>query len=491
MISKTDFQNYRKCPEWFWVIKNAQEKLPKKELSDFEQQIIDQGYEVEHLARRLFEKGVLIEGFGEEAEKQTQELIESSETQIFQATFISDDLLAMCDALVLNEVSGQWDIYEIKGTTSKDRKKEDYFWDLAFQREVLERAEMNVGRLNLIELNKEYRKQGEIDPTELLEITDLTEEIDSLKEEIRMEINKAKSFLETELEPTRCGCLYKTRSNHCDAFSLFYESLPDYSIYDLSRISTKKIKNFVDNGIVDVNQIPNDASLTKIQSNQVRVHKQNRKIIDVQGIKDELKQLQYPLYFLDYETVSTAIPVYENCYPFQQVPFQFSLHILNSSESELAHYEYLHAGSDNPIPDLVNELKSRMADYGTVIVWNKSFEGKCNRDMAEIVPEHEDFLLSINDRFYDLRDIFSKQLYVHKAFQGSTSIKKILPVLAPDLNYDILEINEGGMASSAWKKMIFTDISSEERETMKSHLLEYCMLDTLAMVRILEELMRL
>jgi hypothetical protein len=434
----------------------------------------------------------LVEGFGAEAEMQTQKFIKAGESQIFQATFISDDLLVMCDVIQLDEETNKWDVYEIKGTTSKDRKKEDYYWDIAFQNEVLKRSGIDVGKLMLVELNKEFRKSGEIDPNDLFISTDLSIEIESMKEEIRGEINRMKELLNIAEEPSECECRYKSRNNQCEAISLFYPDIPEYSVYDLSRIrsGSKKLRNFVENGILAIKQIPDNSDLTPIQYNQVRVEKNDNEILDADGIKGELEQLEYPLYFLDYETFPSAIPVFDHCFPFQQVPFQFSLHVLVSAESELEHYEFVHTGSGNPIPHLVEKLRKVISNSGSVIVWNKSFEGKCNNDMAEIAVEHKDFLLSINDRFYDLRDIFSKQYYVRREFKGSTSIKYVLPILVPELSYEELEIRDGGMASSSYKKMLSEGITNEQKQVIKNQLLEYCKLDTLAMVRILEEVMK-
>ena len=199
-----------------------------------------------------------------------------------------------------------------------------------------------------------------------------------------------------------------------------------------------------------------------------------------------LEQLVYPIYFLDYETYPAAVPVFDGCYPYQQVPIQYSLHIQEEPGCIQVHKEYLHNDRSNPIPILAQSLRSHMGDTGSVVVWNASFEGKCHEDMAKQFPELSDFLLGVNDRFYDLEVPFRKQLYVRKEFLGKTSIKNILPVLVPDLSYKDLAIQDGGAACSAWKHMIFDNVSSSESQLIYDALLKYCELDTLAMVKILE-----
>ena len=165
---------------------------------------------------------------------------------------------------------------------------------------------------------------------------------------------------------------------------------------------------------------------------------------DIEAIESRLAELEYPLYFLDYETYPAAIPVFDGCYPFQQVPFQYSLHVQKDSSAPIEHKEFLHIDDSNPIMNLTHQLRKDMGNIGSVIVWNKSFEGKCNSDMAEQVPELSDFLLGINTRFFDLEEVFKKQMYVDKGFLGRTSIKNVLPILVPNLTYK-------GSSYSKWR----------------------------------------
>ena len=166
--------------------------------------------------------------------------------------------------------------------------------------------------------------------------------------------------------------------------------------------------------------------------------------------------MEFPIYFLDYETSAYAIPQYDGTRPYQQIPFQYSIHIINDLESEIIHRDYLHPDQTNPMVQLSHQLRSDIGDTGSVIVWNKRFEGMCNKGLAEAVPDLSPFLLGINKRFFDLMEIFSKRMYVHKDFKGSSSIKKVLPVLVPDLSYQNLTIG----------CLLYTSDAADERSSV-------------------------
>jgi len=205
-------------------------------------------------------------------------------------------------------------------------------------------------------------------------------------------------------------------------------------------------------------------------------------------INSELENLVYPLYFLDYETFPAAIPRFDGFSPYQQIPFQYSLHIVESAESEPKHLEFLHTGTGDPGPTFAESLKKDIGPIGTVVVWNKKFECKINEELARRIPSMKKFIENVNNRVYDLMDVFSKQYYVHHNFQGSTSIKYILPVLAPELSYKQLEIQEGGTATQRWNELTTGNLSDSEKETIAKNLREYCKLDTFAMFKIWERL---
>ena len=417
----------------------------------------------------MFPKGKLVESRREEAVKDTKKLLDDREGQIFQATFEEDGMYAMVDVLEYDETQQHWIINEVKGTSSNEVK--------------------NLVHIQDIELNKEFRKDRKINPKKLLKISDITETVKGLEDEINEQILDRKRLMEKTAEPAPCDCLYKSRVNHCPAFAYLYPDVPDYSVHDIVRIgsSLKSLEGLVEAGNISFNDVPAEFKLSKYQRNYVDVEQGKISIIDPVEIKQQFSGLQYPIYFLDYETYPTAVPVYDGCAPYQQVPFQYSLHVLSAPGAELTHHEYIHTDENShPMRALADSLTKVIGDSGSIIVWNKKFESKCNEDIAELIPEYAEIFHGCNKRIYDLMNIFSKHHYYHHDFRGSFSIKAVLPVLVPELTYKNLNIQDGGMVMNGWKKMMFDMEDAGEKEVMTEDLLRYCELDTLAMVKIFE-----
>ncbi|MDZ4217390.1 MAG: DUF2779 domain-containing protein, partial [Candidatus Gracilibacteria bacterium] len=356
-ITKSDFHRYLECPAYFWFFKKKPQVLREQELSDFDKELIKNGKEVELWARKLFPRGVLVNSREAAAIKETQKLLAEENKAIFQATFQAENLYAMVDILEWDESLGHWIINEVKATSSKEKKKEEQLYDATFQYIVAKKAGLDVGRVNLIELNKEFRKHGGIKPRELLQITDITEKVKEREKEVQLMIPHLQRMIENEKEPLPCDCIYKSRNNHCPAFKYLYPDVPDYSVHDIVRIgnSLKRLEGLVESGHYALEDVPEDFELTKYQRNHVQVAQSKIPIIKHQEILETLDELEYPLYFLDYETYPTAVPIYDGCAPYQQVPFQFSLHALRAPHEALEHYEYLHTDPDaHPMIALAN-----------------------------------------------------------------------------------------------------------------------------------------
>jgi hypothetical protein len=201
-------------------------------------------------------------------------------------------------------------------------------------------------------------------------------------------------------------------------------------VHDISRIgsSKRKLETLVDSRIFELENVPEDMELSDIQINQLTVHRKGKSMIDSEGISGEIKNLKFPLYFFDYETYSPAIPAFDGYSPYQRIPFQFSLHILEEPGGEMKHVEYLHEEMSDPSPNVARLLDEHIGAVGTVIAWNKSFEAGVNKEIALRMPEHKVTMDRVNDMLYDLMDVFKKQHFVHPEFRGSTSIKKVLPL---------------------------------------------------------------
>jgi hypothetical protein len=381
-------------------------------------------------------------------------------------------------------------------------------------------AGLEIHAIKLLHLNPEYVRQGELDIIKLFTIDDVTLQTTELLEKVASEMQMAQEYLSTEKEPSgNCDCIYKGRSSHCTTFSYSNPQVPEYSIHDIARIGVSKAKltELVDSNIFDIGDVPEEMELSEIQKNQVAVQVSKRPIIKNDKIAAELSSLQFPLYFIDYETYPSAIPRFDGFSPYQQIPFQYSLHIvenaadLKNQDYKPLHREFLHTGADDPTGPFLQSLMKDIGRIGSIIVWNKKFECKINEELAKRVSSLDigasarKFIDDVNSRVYDLMDIFSKQHYVHKDFQGSTSIKYVLPVIAElaggqaELSYKKLAIREGGTASMRWNEMstgLRVDektgeksiLPTEERKQIALDLLKYCALDTFAMYAIWKHL---
>lgn len=488
-LSKSDFLKYQCCPSYLWLWKNKKDVVPVDDEEEINRRL-EQGNEIERYARELFPMGKLVESYGKKARDETEQLINSEVKVIFQATVYTDKgLLAMADVIEFDEPSQSWNLYEVKSTNSV---KAEHIHDLAFQRVAFEDSGYKIGKVGVIHLNKSYVRKNGVEAKELLTQTDVTDKVIEILPTIRQMAYEAIELLQKTEEPKSCSCRLKPKSGHCPTFQYFNPDIPEYSVFNISRIGAKNLALLVDDEIHEVHDVPEDIKLSIGQQNQVTVAKTKEPIIDRSAIKELLSELEYPLYFLDYETVSSALPMFVGCTPFQQIPFQYSLHVLREPDGELEHYEYL--GRDNrvaPMPELLASLKSHLGDKGSVIVWYKVFEMGRNTEMAKSYPEYAEFLEGVNNRVFDLMDVFSKQHFVHHEFKGSSSIKYVLPVLVPEFSYKEMDIQNGLVASIRWYDAVMGVADTDQAEKTFGDLLKYCCLDTLAMVKIYQYLLAL
>lgn len=481
-VSKTDYLIYRDCPKNAWLKKNKPEIYYKSELSSFEKLIIETGNEVEKVARMLFPTGVLIQGHDDESVEETQKRLGEGEETLFQPIFRKENFLAAVDVLKFDKDTNEYAVYEIKATSETDKKT--HYYDLAFQSNLLGMCGLNVTKMHIIHLNPEYVRDGEIEITKLFVVDDVTEDIKGILEEIAVEMEEAYKYLSNANEPASpCACVYKGRSKHCSTFDYSNPGVPKYGVHDIARIgaSKAKLRELIDANIFHFHEIHEGFTFSETQQNQIDAYSLDRVMIDRENIREELNALNFPLYFLDYETFPSAIPLYDGYSPYQQIPFQYSLHVLRTPDGKLEHCEFLYTEQGDPSKALADALQNDIGGVGNVIVWNKGFERGRNEEVARRIPEARAFMDSVNSRLYDLMDVFKKQFYVHKNFKGSTSIKKILPVLAPDLSYKTLGIQEGGTAAESWYKMVGEGLSQEEKNKIATDLKLYCGLDSFAM----------
>jgi hypothetical protein len=277
-------------------------------------------------------------------------------------------------------------------------------------------------------------------------------------------------------------------SHDCPFIDYCWKGIPTPSVYDLS-LTEKKLAALLDEGIMKLRDVPAGV-IPKSKQKFYRSVLTGKAQAERKALAEWLDRLEYPLYFLDYETYGSAIPRYDGYKPYQAVPFQYSLHVIERPGAKTQHFEHLETEDTDPVPALAKALKGQIGTKGTVLVWNMGFEKSRNKEMGKRLPAEAQFLEAVNARVIDLMETVRKGLYVHPDFVGSASIKAVLPVLCPELSYEGL-VTEDGAACDDWPKLVGIlgdPMTPAERSTMKKRMLDYCGMDTFAMVRILEEM---
>jgi hypothetical protein len=481
-VSKTLYILWRACPNNAWLRLHKPEIYFAKPPSEYDQSILDVGVDVELAGRRLFEGGTLV--VGESPAAKTCELLGQQTPIVFQAAFEHDQLSAFVDVLRYDRSTCKYAVFEIKAST---KSNPEHLYDVAFQVSLLRRCGLKVGRAYLLHLNANFRRNGPIPVEQLFETIDLTDQIAQRADEIEREIESARDYLLGATEPKGpCPCIYKGRANHCTTFGYSNPAIPPYGVHDLAHIgsSPKKLKELVDAGIFSLTDVPSGFPLTPAQKAQIQVHRNGEPIIQERAIARDLGELAFPLHFIDYETFAPPVPLFDGYGPYEPIPLEYSLHVIGAPGEEPANRKFLHTEVTDPTEAFVRSLTEHVAPFGSVLVWNKSFESSVNDLIARRLPQLRDYFAEFNDRMYDLKDIFAKQYFVDRHFRGSTSIKSVLPVLAPHLSYKNLAIQDGTAASNAWGELLSNALTGAEARILRNQLAEYCALDSYGMVAI-------
>ncbi|QQS65384.1 DUF2779 domain-containing protein [Candidatus Saccharibacteria bacterium] len=448
-LSKSDYMLFLKHPAWLWIKKNDPKKIPP--VDENTQAMFDAGHQFEPYAESLFPEGETL-GFSDYNEyltlpKRTQDAIDRGDQVLFQPRFEWQDFTCICD-IVSFVGKNKVDLFEVKAST---KVKAEHEFDLAFQTAVLEGSGLNVRKIHVIHVNNQYVRQGDILADGITHIQDVSESV------------RAKSELTAKYMPLALEIAKRP-------------NMPDPNP-NLAKLGSK-------NDWLKIYAIV-------VTSEPISQEEDVLPAIQHDEIKRFLGDLQYPLYFLDYETMSGLIPYFDGHRPYQQVPFQYSLHIIKSPDAELEWKEYLHRENSDPSRPLTEQLLNDIGTKGTVLVWYEKFEKSRNTELGEMLPEYKEAMEAINARVVDLIIPFKNKWYDDPRFNGSASIKQVLPVVCPELSYQELGIQEGGSAQRLWMEAILDDKRADQKEQILADLIEYCKLDTLAMVEIYRCLTRL
>ncbi|MCX5809971.1 MAG: DUF2779 domain-containing protein [Proteobacteria bacterium] len=479
-LSKSLFIRGLQCHKSLYLHKHHPEL--KDEIPPSREALFQSGSEVGIMAQRLFPGGLNIPYDPDNYERQvelTREAIEKGITTLYEASFQFDNVFVKVD--ILHKGKDGWALYEVKSSTSM---KDVYIPDAAVQYYVVKGSGLPVSKVFLVHINNQYIREGDIEVDKLFTINDVTLEVRQIQDAIEGELDTQKTMLRGDIPRIDIG-LYCRNPYDCDFIGHCWEHIPEGSVFSIkgSRALPFTLYN---RGIIRLKDVPIHM-LSANQRLQVEATLEKKIVISKKSIQDFLDSLWYPLYFLDFETFSTPIPLFDGTRPYQQIPYQYSLHILESEDSKLKHHEYLAPPGVDPRKELAVKLLSEIPDDACVIAYVAGFEKGILKNLAECFPEFEAKIERIIENMADLALPFQKRYLYHWRFNGSYSLKAVLPALIPSLTYDNMEIRNGDMAMQAYTKM---QVSHDQAEIgrIRKALLEYCRLDTLAMVRIVENL---
>jgi predicted RecB family nuclease len=445
------------------------------------QAILDMGTAIGELARRRFPGGALVTaGYRqrEAALAQTTELVQGSTVPaIFEGAFLHDGVLVRVDILerVRSQggISPSWRLIEVKSST---RVKDVHLDDLAIQSQVLIGAGLSLTATCLMHINTDYfYEEGEIDLDKLFTIEDVTEAVTNRRAEVPGQVAAMKMILLQSQPPAiepdhHCHGPYECPFwNHCT------KEKPARWIYHLPG-SKQVVGRLVEQGISTIDDIPAGTTLSLAQ----RRVKENVEWVSAK-LGPALRSVQYPVHHLDFETVMLAVPRFPSTRPYQSIPVQWSNHIEQES-GKLVHQEFLHSEATEPRKRWAEALIESLGERGSICVYS-AYEEAMMRQLVEAFPEFRSAFRTIMKRLWDLHPII-KDHYYHPAFQGSYSIKSVLPALAPLMGYEDLSIREGGQAAGEYYRMVFVETDWIEQTTIREALLRYCARDTMAMVEL-------
>ena len=480
-LSKSKYCNGLQCKKMLWLYKNKPEE--KEEVNN--QSVFDNGNDVHEVARKILGEDINIP-FNEDLTqmiKDTEEVMKQEKVIITEASFSYEN--NFCSVDILKKEGNTYEIYEVKSSTEL---KDVYVDDVSYQYFVLTSLGLKVEKCYVVILNNRYVRKGKLDLNQLFKKIDVTDEVVSKQAQVKQMIKDMNKYMEQKKEPQDDIGIHCFKPYKCPFFKYCTRHLPERNIFEINEINVnEKLKLYVE-GIVSLEDL-----LKEDISNEAKQHIEyelydKEDYIDKKSIKEFLNTLSEPLYFLDFETFALPIPKYDGTRPYQQVPFQYSLHYIE--EGKLYHKEFLAESGVDPRKLIAESLVRDIPKNVPVLAYYMSFEKGRIKELAETFPDLKDHLMSIHDNIKDLIVPFKNRSYYAKGMHGSASIKYVLPAMFPNdesLNYKNLElVHNGDEAMNIYARL--GEYPKEEQEYIRERLLKYCELDTYAMVKIYEKL---
>ena len=431
------------CQKRLYLSKFRRDLLPE-EVDEQQQAIFDAGIDTGLLAQQLFPNGIdaspLTPFDYQKSVKRTQSYLMTNDV-IYEACFQYEGALCAIDILVRKD--DLWYAFEVKGTNSV---KPQHITDAAFQYYVMTRSGLPLGDISIVHFNSSYVRRGDLDVQALFTATSVLNDVIEQQDSVKENIEVLKAMLAAKVEPEIEVGTHCTNPYECPFIDHCWKDVAEEESEELSTEAT----------------------------------------VDTSSLQGFVSELKYPIYYFDFETVMYGIPPYNESSPWQALPFQYSLHQQQKPQSTCTHSEYIGDGKSDPREALILKLINDAGTKGTILAWHASFEISCLKGLIRNFPQYEKPLQSIIHRMVDLKIPFSKKWIDIPACKGSASIKVVLPVFIPELSYEDLDIQEGMTASFVYSQLQYQDEATQQ--TQQKQLLEYCKLDTFAMVRIFEKI---
>lgn len=485
-ITKSEYKKAVHCSKRVWLDEHSLDKELKEDTLG-----VENGIKAGETARAYFGEYSLVDFNPDERimKAETEELMAAGTETIAEATFVYANLLCRVD--LLHDNGEGYDIIEVKSSTEI---KDEHYDDVAFQYYVLTAAGIKVDNVYLMHTNGEYRRHGDLNLQELFVMEDVTDEAKKRAETVEETVVSLFEILGQDDEPECKLQPYCIKNPKCDYCEYCTRHLPKPSVLDIAGMWGSVKCKYIEKGVLTYSDIIADSTNLKPKY-KLQVETELYDLpdtVNVPNITEFLDTLSYPIYHLDFETFQSAIPPFEGTRPWQQIPFQYSLHVQSEKGGPVEHYEYLGKEGTDPRRALAEQLVSEIPLNSCSLAYNMGFERGVIEKLAEMYDDLAPHLMNIHDNMHDLMIPFKNQDFYSKEFNGRYSIKVVLPTLCPndpDLDYKNLdEIHNGSEAMAAFPRMGEGSMSSEEIAATRNNLLKYCELDTLAMVKVLEKL---
>ena len=482
-LSKSQYIRGLQCPQSLYLHKFNSDL--RNEISTEQQAVFSWGTDVGILAQKLFPGGIEIPFDGLSVVEQvemTRKAIARKTPTIYEASFLEGGIFIKVD--ILHRGTKGWELYEVKSATKVKPVNLD---DIALQYYVLKGAGIKICKAYLTHINSSYVRKKRISVKKLFAHADVTAEVKERQGEIPDTIKNLRKLLKKGLPDVGIGphcfdpydCDF---SNHC------WQHIPEDSVFSLAGRGIDKF-DYYRQSKINLADLPLD-ELNASQRFQIEMHLKQGQAIDKKGINEFLGTLWYPLCFFDFETFTSAVPLYEGTRPYQQIPFQFSLHIQKQEGGPVQHIEFLAEPNCDPRPALIEAMLTHIPKKACVLAYYMAFEKSRISELIDAFPEHADGLMQILNNIRDLIVPFKKCHAYRWQQRGSNSIKNVLPAFVPELSYEDLAISNGSMAMDAYHLMC-QETNPEQLKILREQLKDYCRLDTEAMVRLHETLTNL